>query len=58
MMKKIDFKFVLGAIGCFGLCYTLVMGETGIEFQDTIAEMLMFTISFMGGLICLSLIRK
>jgi hypothetical protein len=58
MMKKIDFKFVLGAIGCFGLCYILVMGSTGIEFQDAIAEMLMFIISFMGGLTCLSLIRK
>jgi hypothetical protein len=58
MMKKIDFRFVLGAIACFGLCYSLVMGKTGIEFQDAIAEMLMFIISFIGGLVCLSLIRK
>jgi len=57
-MKKIDFRFVLGAIACFGLCYSLVMGKTGIEFQDAIAEMLMFIISFIGGLVCLSLIRK
>jgi len=58
MMKKIDFKFVLGAIACFTLCYALVMGSTGIEFQDAIAEMFMFTISFIGGLVCLSLIKK
>jgi hypothetical protein len=58
MNKKLDIRFVLGALGCFGLCYKLVMGETGIEFSDSINEMFMFATVFIGGLVCLSLIKK
>jgi Na+/proline symporter len=58
MIKKIDIRFALGALGCFGLCYALIMGSTGVEFNDSLNEMFMFVITCIGGLICLALIKK
>ena len=58
MLKKIDFKFLGGAVACFFIAYRIINGTTGIYFADPLNEMFTFTLAGVGGLICLASIKK
>lgn len=58
MIKKIDFKFLGGAVACFFIAYRIINGTTGIYFADPLNEMLTFALVGVGGIICLANIQK
>jgi energy-converting hydrogenase Eha subunit C len=58
MLKKIDFKFLLGAVGCFIIGSQIMNGTSGIYFADPLNEMLTFALVSVGGIICLAAIKK
>ena len=58
MIKKIDFKFLLGAVGCFIIGAQILNGTSGIYFDDPLNEMLTFALVCVGGIICLAAIKK
>jgi energy-converting hydrogenase Eha subunit C len=58
MIKKIDFKFLLGAVGCFIIGAQILNGTSGIYFADPLNEMFTFALVCVGGIICLAAIKK
>jgi energy-converting hydrogenase Eha subunit C len=58
MLKKIDFKFAIGAVACFIIGAQILNGTSGIAFADPLNEMLTFALVSVGGIICLAAIKK
>jgi energy-converting hydrogenase Eha subunit C len=58
MIKKIDFKFLLGAVGCFIIGAQILNGTSGIYFADPLNEIFTFALVCVGGIICLAAIKK
>ena len=58
MLKKIDIKFLLGAVACFVIAFQIINGTSGIKFADPINEMFTFALVCMGGIICLAATKK
>ena len=58
MLKKIDFKFLLGAVACFVIAFQIINGTSGIAFADPINEMFTFALVCTGGIICLAATKK
>ena len=58
MLKKIDFKFLFGAVECFIIGSQILNGTSGIYFADPLNEMLTFALVSVGGIICLAAVKK
>jgi hypothetical protein len=58
MLKKIDIKFLLGAVACFTVAFTIINGTSGIQFADPINEMFTFALVCMGGIVCLAATKR
>lgn len=58
MLKKIDFKFMFGAVACFVIGWTIINGTSGIAFADPINEMFTFALVCVCGIVCLAGIKK
>ena len=58
MIKKIDLKFVLGAVACFVIAFQIINGTSGIYFADPINEMFFAALCFMGGIMGLAASKK
>jgi energy-converting hydrogenase Eha subunit C len=58
MLKKIDFKFLFGAVACFIIGSQILNGTSGIYFADPLNEMLTFALVCVGGIVCLAAIKK
>ena len=58
MLKKIDFKFLAGAVVCFFVGAQIMNGTSGIYFADPLNEMLTFALVSVGGIIFLAAIKK
>ena len=58
MLKKIDFKFLAGAVVCFFVGAQIMNGTSGIYFVDPLNEMLTFALVSVGGIICLAAVKK
>jgi hypothetical protein len=54
MLKKINFKFLIGAIGCFTVSGLIMFGKTGITFADPLNEMVCFVIANVLGIFLLA----
>lgn len=58
MLKKIDFKFLFGAVACSIIAFQILNGTSGIAFADPLNEMLTFALVSVGGIICLAAVKK
>ncbi len=58
MIKKIDLKFVLGAVACFVIAFQIINGTSGIYFADPINEMFTFALVCVGGIVCVAASKK
>jgi hypothetical protein len=58
MLKKIDIKFVLGAIASFTVAFLILQGKSGIHFVDPLNEMFTCAFASMLGLVCVAAIKK
>jgi len=54
MLKKIDFKFLSGAIGCFIVSGLIMYGKTGIAFAGPDNEMFCFALACVMGVFMLA----
>jgi hypothetical protein len=54
MLKKINFKFLSGAIGCFIVGGLIMFGKTGITFADPLNEMFCFVLACVMGIFMLA----
>jgi hypothetical protein len=54
MLKKINFKFLIGAIGCFTVSGLIMFGKTGITFADPLNEMVCFVMACVVGIFMLA----
>jgi hypothetical protein len=54
MLKKINFKFLIGAIGCFIVSGLIMFGKTGITFADPLNEMVCFVMACVVGIFMLA----
>jgi hypothetical protein len=54
MLKKINFKFLSGAIGCFIVGGLIMFGKTGITFADPLNEMFCFVLVSVAGIFLLA----
>ncbi len=58
MLKKIDFKFLAGAVVCFFVGAQIMNGTSGIYFADPINEMFTFALVCVGGIVCVAASKK
>lgn len=58
MLKKIDIKFLLGAIGCFTVGGLIMYGKSGIAFADPLNEIFVFTLACTMGIFMVAGIKK
>lgn len=54
MLKKIDFKFLIGAIGCFTVGGLIMYGKTGVVFAGPENEMFCFVLACVMGIFMLA----
>jgi hypothetical protein len=60
MLNKIDFKYLVGAIGALSLSYLTMAGivQNYIHFEDVANEMAFAFMAMFGGVMCLFGIKK
>ena len=58
MLKKIDFKFLTGAVLSFTVAGLIINGKSGIAFADPINEMFTFCLACVMGIICFAATKK
>jgi hypothetical protein len=58
MLKKIDVRFLIGAVISFTVAGLIINGKTGIAFADPLNEMLTFALACVMGIVCLAGIKK
>ena len=54
MLKKIDIKFLIGAIGCFTVGGLIMYGKTGVVFAGPENEMFCFVLASVMGIFMLA----
>jgi hypothetical protein len=54
MLKKIDFRFLSAAIGCFTVAGLIMFGKTGVAFANPENEMFCFVLSCVTGIFMLA----
>ena len=58
MLKKIDFKCLVGAVASFTVAFLILQGKSGIHFADPLNEMFTCAFASMLGLVCLAAAKK